>query len=116
VTKRTRRVINMHVGDDPLVLTSNATASGAIVLINRSWSVQNLTVLDGVPGGMWKETLTVTPKGAGQSDVTCTITMGMSETITETVTFYVSGLGMVDTLEITGGQYNPPMPAGTPYG
>lgn len=102
MTKRTRRVINMNVGDPPVVLTSNATASGDIVLINRSWSVQNLNIIDGVTGGTWKETLTVTPKAVGQSDVTCTITMGMSETIAETVTVCVGGFGMVDTTDITG--------------
>lgn len=107
MTKRSKRVINMNVGDPPMVLTSKATASGDVILITRSWSVQNLTVIDGVSSGTWKETLTVTPKGAGQSDVTCTITMGMAENIAETVTFYVGGLGMVDTLEVAGGEATP---------
>lgn len=103
MTKRTRRVINMNVGDPPVVLTSEATASGGSVAISRSWSVQNPAVVKGVPGGMRNETITVTPLASGQSDVTCTITMGMSETIADTVTVCVGGWGMVDTLEITGG-------------
>jgi hypothetical protein len=107
MTKRTRRVINMNVGDDPVVLTSNATASGDIVNINRSWSVQYYNVIDGVVSGTWKETMTITAKAPGVSDVTCTITMGMSETIVETVTFCVRGIGMVDTLDITGGGMTP---------
>jgi hypothetical protein len=107
VTKRSKRVINMNVGDAPLVLTSKATASGDIALINRSWSVQNYSVIDGVISGTWKETITITPKGAGQSDVSCTITMGMAENIVETVTIYVGGLGMVDTLEVVGGETTP---------
>jgi hypothetical protein len=109
MTKRARRVINMNVGDDPVVLVSRATASGGSVTISRSWSVQNTTVLRGVSGGMHNESLTVTPLAAGQSDVTCTIPMGM-ESIVETVTFCVAGWGMVDTLEITGGEYVEPPP------
>jgi hypothetical protein len=109
MTKRTRRVINMQVGDPPVVLKSNATASGGDVTISRSWSVQYASVLKGVSGGMHNETLTITPVGTGQSDVTCTIPMGTAmETIVETVTFCVAGWGMVDTLELTGGEYVPP--------
>jgi hypothetical protein len=107
MTKRTRRVINMNVGDDPVVLTSNATASGIGVNINRSWSIQYLNVIDGVISGTWKETIAISAVAPGVSDVTCTITMGMSETISETVTFCVKGIGMVDTLDITGGGLTP---------
>lgn len=107
MTKRTRRVINMQVGDPPLVLTAKGTASGNEVVIYHAWSVQNLNIIDGTTGGTYKETLTVTPKAVGTSDVTCTITMGMSETIAETVTFCIGGSGMVDTLEITGGSPAP---------